>query len=101
MNALFGAAFGPAATLDVTLSNVERRLQLPEGEGQAAGVGFPVYIYSAGESVEGTAKIAVPPGKKLEHIGIRAELKGVVGAERARSPRTSTSTSRGTHILID
>ena len=83
----FSAFTGPSVTLDVTLTNVAGRARAAEaapGEGSASapgggGGGDGLFIYSNGEAVEGTASIFVPPGKKLEHVGIRAELKGTVG----------------------
>lgn len=87
MQALFGAFSGPSTSLDVVLTNVDGRLNTRvEGDAAAAGGAGAVaaapagmYVYSNGENVEGEARIVVPAGKKLEHVGIRAELKGVVG----------------------
>jgi hypothetical protein len=86
MQALFGA-FGPSATLDVALSNTEGRLTLKSDTDAAAGSGGAApapqaavqYVYSSFDNVDGEARVIVPAGKKLEHIGIRAEVKGVVG----------------------
>lgn len=89
MQALFGAFSGPSISLDVVLTNVDGRLNTRvEGEaapaggagaGAVAAAPAGMYVYSNGENVEGEARIIVPAGKKLEHVGIRAELKGVVG----------------------
>lgn len=87
---------GPSSTLDVVLTNVEGRLRIdndgsvtdapltssssaPSSKDGSSGPQPPLWIYSTGESVEGEARIDVPPGKKVEHMGIRVELKGVVG----------------------
>lgn len=37
------------------------------------------YIYQGSEHVKGTVTVTVPPGKKLEHIGIKVELLGQIG----------------------
>lgn len=80
MQALF---FGPSATLDVVLTNLAGRLSTtPSEEAGAGGGGGPppaFHIYSSGEDIVGEARVVVPPGKKLEHVGIRVELKGVIG----------------------
>ncbi len=54
------------------------------GAGAAAGskAPTPVYIFSSREDVAGEVKINVFGGKRLDHGGIRIELKGVVGACR-------------------
>ena len=36
-------------------------------------------IYSGNENVSGTVDISVPPGKKIEHQGIRIEMIGQTG----------------------
>jgi len=95
MQALLGAAFGPSATLEVTLSGLAGRpFVVPSAAGDSSSAQPPVggagasdvpeslrnYIFSAGETLDGVASVAVPPGRRLEHTGMRAELKGVVGA---------------------
>jgi len=91
MQALFGA-FGPSATLDVALSNTEGRLTLKSDTEAAAGGGAAAapqavqYVYSSFDNVDGEARVIVPAGKKLEHIGIRAEVKGVVGESALLAP---------------
>jgi Vacuolar protein sorting-associated protein 26 len=96
MQALFG--FGPSSSLDVVLTNVDGRLRVEDGavvstpppmtpsagSSSKEALPAPCYIFSSGESIEGEARIDIPAGKKVEHMGIRAELKGVVGECRRR-----------------
>jgi vacuolar protein sorting-associated protein 26 len=34
------------------------------------------YVYGGNETVSGTAEVIVPPGKKMEHLGIKVEMVG-------------------------
>ncbi len=36
-------------------------------------------IYSGTESVSGSVDILVPPGKKIDHMGIKIEMIGHIG----------------------
>lgn len=80
---LFG--FGPSASAEIALTNVAGRIAktLESAEGASSGSGAPatqhLFVYSNGEDVVGEAKVVVPSGKKVEHLGIKVELKGVVG----------------------
>ena len=38
-----------------------------------------VPIYSGDERVAGRITVFVPDGKKMEHLGIKVELKGIIG----------------------
>jgi hypothetical protein len=36
-------------------------------------------VFTGKEKVSGRVTVHVPPGKKMEHLGIKVELKGIVG----------------------
>lgn len=70
--ALFGGS--PSVSIGVTWKDAEARKKttLPAYGDQ------PLFIFESGDDVEGEVKISVPGGKKVEHGGVRIELKGVV-----------------------
>lgn len=47
----------------------------------SATTGLPqrTYIYSNGDDIAGEVKIGVGGGKRLDHLGVKVELKGVIG----------------------
>ena len=74
MASLFG--FGPSAKLEITLDDQEgRQTYLAKSHEKPAGEALP--IYSGDDKVSGKVKVILPPGKKLEHLGIMVELRGV------------------------
>ena len=36
-------------------------------------------IFAGQEPVSGTVEVIVPPGKKIDHLGVKIELIGVIG----------------------
>jgi hypothetical protein len=72
---LFGSAFGPNANLDLVLTGVSHRKTVSIEQDDKVQ---QLYIYSNGDNVDGELKVHVVSGKKLEHVGIKVELKGVV-----------------------
>jgi len=73
--------------LELSLTNVAGRATLSDdapagtagGAGGSAGGKAPLYVFSAGEKVSGQCNVTVPTGKKVEHLGVKVELKGLVG----------------------
>jgi len=106
MQSFFG--FAAPANVDIGLSNTSTRRYR---DGLALGSGLPQrhYIYCAGDDIVGDVKVGVVGGKRLEHLGVKIELKGVVGegatrnatarqcgaAARCGGPRASATPSRG------
>lgn len=43
-----------------------------------------LHVYQGREAIRGRVRVVVPAGKKLEHIGIKVELKGIVGTALCR-----------------
>jgi hypothetical protein len=77
--------FGTNSTVDVVLSDVANRPHktIPNAEpGKPATL---LHIFSSKEDIAGEVKINVFGGKKLDHAGIRIELKGAVGASWGRT----------------
>jgi hypothetical protein len=82
---LFGFG-GSAASIEIALTNTAgRAIQQVVRDGPPR----PAFVYSLGEDVAGDVKIAVQPGKQLQHAGVKAELVGVAGP----FARTATPTS--------
>ena len=75
---LFGSAFASPAVLDVVLTDSTggRTQETITREGQPPR---SAYVFCNGEDITGDVKIAVHPGKRLEHAGIKAEIKGFAG----------------------
>lgn len=77
MQAFFGSAFGTPVNVDVSLAGTgDRRYR----DAVAVGTGLPQrqYIYSTGDDIVGDVKVGVVGGRRLEHLGVKIELKGVV-----------------------
>ena len=78
MQSLFGSSFAAPATINVDLLGVAGRPHetiVCDGQPPRSA-----QVYCSGEDISGDVKIAVQPGKKIEHIGIKAEIKGIAGA---------------------
>lgn len=88
---------GGAAHIDLIVDNVEGRRTRPadfygvDANGAAAASKAAVAageeaesaalrVFEASETVRCHAKLHVPAGKKMDHTGLKAELKGVIGA---------------------
>ena len=62
--------FGSSAALEVAIDAESNRKSLQRPDGKR------LFIFTDGEDVAGSASVLIPPGKKLEHGGIRVELVG-------------------------
>lgn len=81
MQAIFGSAFGAApVNVDIYPSGVADR-KFREIAAGATGTPQRCYIYSSGEDIAGDVKVGVGGGRRLDHLGIKIELKGVIGEE--------------------
>ncbi|CAN0197194.1 unnamed protein product [Scytosiphon promiscuus] len=75
MQALFG--FNPGVTILVEFDHVDKRPTKPATPGdRRASEALP--IFEGSEAVSGTATVLVAPGKKVDHLGIKAELIGQI-----------------------
>ncbi len=74
--AIFGA-FASSTNVDIVLGNVAGR---PKQQGVSTDGAVPtnLYVYSSGEDISGEVKVAIMGGKKIDHTGIKIELKGIV-----------------------
>eukprot|EP01099_Mayorella_cantabrigiensis_P002152 TRINITY_DN1944_c1_g3_i2.p1 TRINITY_DN1944_c1_g3~~TRINITY_DN1944_c1_g3_i2.p1 ORF type:complete len:243 (-),score=36.04 TRINITY_DN1944_c1_g3_i2:369-1097(-) len=83
--------FGPAPTVIIELSDTENRRLLDVPKFPTAGVAGlvgsqnsttpeveKVYLYHGNETVAGKVIVKVPPGKKIEHNGVKIELLGQI-----------------------
>ena len=69
--------FGSAPKLELELSEVsERKMKKVE---MVDGPPQHLYIFEGREPVRGRVRVTLPAGKKLEHLGIKVELKGTIG----------------------
>ena len=78
MASLFG--FGPSAKVEIELAGKadgEKRKTI-KVDGGADNTKMELPIFTHGESIEGTVRVVLPPGKKLDHIGIRLEIIGII-----------------------
>ena len=78
---IFG--FGPSAKVEIQLTGQEER-SLITVESEEKKEELP--IYSGDDAISGTAKVIVPSGKKLDHVGIKIELIGAIGASTSTRP---------------
>ena len=77
MQSFFSSAFAAPVNVDVYLTATgDRRYR----DVVAAGTGLPQrqFIYSTGDDIVGDVKVGVAGGRRLEHLGVKIELKGVV-----------------------
>lgn len=70
---IFG--FGPSAKVEIQLTGQEER-SLITVESEEKKEELP--IYSGDDVISGIAKVIVPSGKKLDHVGIKIELIGAI-----------------------
>ena len=78
MASLFG--FGPSAKVEIELAGKadgEKRETI-KVDGGADNTKMELPIFTHGESIEGTVRVVLPPGKKMDHIGIRLEIIGII-----------------------
>ena len=76
--ALFGSAFSTPVTIDIATTNVADR-RYRDAVSATSGLPQRVYIYSNGDDISGDVKVGVGGGKRLDHLGIKVELKGIIG----------------------
>jgi vacuolar protein sorting-associated protein 26 len=62
--------FGSSADLEVCIDAEPNRKSIMRADGKR------LFIFTDGEDVVGNASVMIPPGKKLEHGGVRVELIG-------------------------
>ena len=76
---LSSAGFGLAAALklDIALSDTASRA-FSTTPGADGGAAVQTFVFSSREDIVGEVKLTVLGGKKVEHAGVRIELKGVV-----------------------
>jgi hypothetical protein len=75
MQSFFG--FGASPKVELELSDTtERRMKKVD---MVDGPPQHLFIFDGKEVLRGSVVITVPPGKKLEHLGIKVELKGSIG----------------------
>lgn len=71
---LFG--FGANAKVNISLTGYDARAKKEVKGGKDGAMVLP--IYEGHEGVSGAVEILLPPGKKLEHLGIKIELIGTI-----------------------
>lgn len=77
------ASFTTNPTITINLNNQEGRLRKTIRVQGGDPIDLPVY--SGNENVSGTVDISVPPGKKIEHQGVRIEMIGQTGVSNVWS----------------
>ncbi|CAN1228091.1 Vacuolar protein sorting-associated protein 26A [Linum grandiflorum] len=75
MNYLIGA-FKPVCNITITLNDAKMRKQVPIKKENGQTVMAP--LFQSQETVAGKVVIEPPPGKKIEHNGIKVELLGQI-----------------------
>ena len=76
MASLFG--FGPSAKVEIELAQNEKEKRKTITVDGPEGAKLELPIFTQGESIEGKVRVVLPPGKKLDHIGIRLEVIGII-----------------------
>jgi vacuolar protein sorting-associated protein 26 len=74
---MFSFTTNPVITINFTGqdSRMKKKIRVQGGD----PIELPVY--NGQENVAGTVEIAIPPGKKVEHQGIRIEMIGQTGKQ--------------------
>lgn len=69
---------GAAATININFDGIDNRLKkdVPSMDKDTSTVSLPVY--EGTEAVSGKVDIAIPGGKKVDHLGIKIEMLGFV-----------------------
>lgn len=67
--------FGPSSTIEVDFGGAERRTVTIKGDGGSAET---LPLFSGVETLAGQVRVTPPPGKKLEHTGVKIELLGQI-----------------------
>mmetsp|Transcript_38421 Transcript_38421/g.83585 ORF Transcript_38421/g.83585 Transcript_38421/m.83585 type:complete len:298 (-) Transcript_38421:493-1386(-) len=68
--------FGPAPTVELDFSGPERRTVTVKGD--TPGTMETLALFSGTETISGQVRVTPPPGKKLEHMGVKIELLGQI-----------------------
>ena len=76
MASLFG--FGPSAKVEIELAQNEKEKRKTITVDGPEGAKLILPIFTQGEAIEGKVRVVLPPGKKLDHIGIRLEVIGII-----------------------
>lgn len=77
MQALFGG-FSAPVNIDVAYTASPDR-KYRDSVSSTTGLPQRIYIFSNGDDIAGEVKIGVGGGKRLDHLGVKVELKGVIG----------------------
>jgi len=73
---MFG--FGASATVEIVFDGSDKRPKKTIKGGAEGAADQSFEIYQGHEPVAGMCKIVVPPGKKVEHLGIKIEMIGQI-----------------------
>jgi len=68
--------FGPSPTIEIDYSGPERRTVSVRGDSPGQTETLP--LFSGTETISGQVRVTPPPGKKLEHMGVKIELLGQI-----------------------
>jgi hypothetical protein len=92
--------FGTTATVDIVLADAATRPVRTIPSPEAGKPATQLLIVSSREDLAGEVKVNVFGGKKLDHTGIRIELKGIVGAcGKGRGLQPARARGRGARAL--
>ena len=88
-----GFGLGASLKLDVQLGDTAGRLVFtsPSADG---GAPLQTFVFSSREDVGGEVKLTVLGGKRVEHAGVRVELKGVVELAGDKTPHEFVSLAK-------
>lgn len=78
MNSIFSTA--KPATIDISLAEVSGR------RFRNGADGLPRCIVRSGDTISGSVKVCVMGAKRLDHAGVRIELRGVINARGEKAP---------------
>ncbi len=79
MNSIFSTA--KPASIDISLAEVSGRRFRNGTDGS-----LPRIIVRSGDTISGSVKVCVMGAKRLEHAGVRIELRGVINARGEKAP---------------
>ena len=88
-----GFGLGASLKLDVQLADTAGRLCFtsPSADG---GAPLQTFVFSSREDVAGEVKLTVLGGKRVDHAGVRVELKGVVELAGDKTPHEFVSLAK-------
>mmetsp|Transcript_9458 Transcript_9458/g.10965 ORF Transcript_9458/g.10965 Transcript_9458/m.10965 type:complete len:303 (+) Transcript_9458:217-1125(+) len=72
--------FGPTPTIEITFGGEDRSEVTVKADGPkgASNVTETLPLFTGVETVSGQVRVSPPPGKKVEHVGIKIELLGQI-----------------------